>query len=61
MINALQALVSVLISKKKIEEKGIDEHMEVFMSTAHFLNKARPGVLQGQAADRTAVACSSAW
>ena len=38
MINALQALLSVLMSDQKIKEEVIDDHMKLFMSTAHFLH-----------------------
>ena len=39
LINALQALVSILMSEKKVSECEIDDHMKLFMSTAHSLNK----------------------
>ena len=40
MINAVQALASVLMSDKEIEEKIIDDHVKLFMSTAHLLHES---------------------
>lgn len=38
MLNALQALISVLMSKSIVDEKIINNHMKLFMSSAHFLH-----------------------
>ena len=40
MINALQVLATVLMSNDEIDEKTIDDHMKLFMSTAHFLHES---------------------
>jgi len=39
MLNALQALMSVLMSMDKPDKATIDDHMKVFMSSAHHLQK----------------------
>ena len=38
MLNAFQTLVSVLMSMKKVSKKSIDDHMKLFMSSAHYLH-----------------------
>ena len=40
VINALQALMSVLMSRAKPDERTTDNHMKLFMSTADSLHKA---------------------
>ena len=38
MLKAFQTLVSVLMSMKKVSKKSIDDHMKLFMSSAHYLH-----------------------
>ena len=39
MLNSFQALVSILLSKRKSETNAIDDHMKLFLSSVHYLHK----------------------
>ena len=39
LLNALQALMSILMSRDQPEKDDVDSHMKLFMSSAHFLHK----------------------
>ena len=39
MLNSFQALVSILLSKRKSETNAIDDQMKLFLSSVHYLHK----------------------
>lgn len=39
LLNALQALMSILMSRSQPDKDDVDRHMKLFMSSAHFLHK----------------------
>ena len=39
MLNSFQALVSILLSKRKSETNVIDDHIKLFLSSVHYLHK----------------------
>jgi hypothetical protein len=47
MLNALQALISVLMAKTPPDQKIVDNHMKLFMSSADYLHKGYGSILKG--------------
>jgi len=39
MLNAFQSLVSVLMTRRKLDRKTIDNHVKIFLSSAHYLHE----------------------
>ena len=54
LLNALQALMSILMSRDQPEKDDVDSHMKLFMSSAHFLHK-RFGSLTNKLKSKTLV------
>ena len=39
MLNAFQSLVSVLMTKRELDRKTINNHVKIFLSSAHYLHE----------------------
>ena len=52
LLNAFSAMISVLMSRKKLDKTVVNNHMKLFMSSADFLQKGCNGILNNANDDK---------